>query len=88
MFLTVQSSHRVNFYNAYERFEAWIAARPNIHYGSCLYAQELIHEMIFAQKMLALLGEYSDRELIKVLEQLLNDLPPDYDPPPGGSFLY
>ena len=44
--------------------------------------------MIHAKKMLFVLGDYSTAEIIDMLEALLNDFPPDYDPPTSGSFLY
>jgi hypothetical protein len=64
-------------------FDAWRAARPFLYVGQCPYAQGLVLEVISQYKAVCDFSEYirPDTKIINSWRALLNELPPDYDPP-------
>lgn len=70
------------------RLERWELARPFIYYGYCGYARRLILEMIEAYEYLLNNGFSSDYQALADLHALLDELPPDYDPPSTGGSLF
>lgn len=70
------------------RLLRWQTARSFLHRGYCNYARHLIIEMIVAYEYLMHRGYNLDPEGLARLKLLLNEYPPDYDPPiPGGSLF-
>jgi len=74
--------------NNMQKLERWEAARPFIFRGHCPFARRLILETIEIYEYLLFHGYENDIEMLELLESMLDDFPPDYDPPDtGGSFL-
>lgn len=61
--------------------DRWLLARPFIYYGYCAYARSLIISMIETYEHMLELGYKSDLDYIEILMNLLDEFPPDSDPP-------
>lgn len=72
-----------------EKLDRWQKVRPFIYRGYCSYARRLIVEMIDAYEFLLTTKYENDTEVLASLKRLLDEFPPDYDPPvTGGSFVF
>jgi hypothetical protein len=65
----------------------WRSEKSHLHFGACQYSIKLISQMIEALHSLEILGLNIDHDVLEELERLLDDLPPDNDPPQAGPFL-
>lgn len=76
------------FIDAFYKLLSWLEAKPQIHPGGCPYARNLIQTMLDCHDRLVVKFCISyDEEMVDKLIAMLNDVPPDYDPPMAGLFL-
>lgn len=69
----------------------WLDSRPFLFIGQCHYAQSLVLELIEAQHIILKYDSSKEnKEHMEDLYEMLNDLPPDLEPPEFknlGGFL-
>ena len=69
------------------KLKSWHLVRPFLYVASCPYARSLVVTMIDCYEFLLAGGYEHDSERLQRLKDMLNRLPPNFDPPASGSIF-